>query len=459
MNTSTTTFAARLEGIAGAENVSVQPKECAKYAVDGHTPSAVVRPGSAEEAAEIVRFAAAEKLAVIPCGGRTKLCIGMPPSRYGIALDMTRLDQVAHYDPGDLTLSVDAGMRLKDLAKMLKAKGQFLPLGAPFFETSTVGGTIASGVDTPLRQGYGTARDYLIGAEFVTGEGARGKSGGRVVKNVTGYDLHKLLIGSLGTLAVITRLNFRTFPRPAVRRGFLAAFKDEQEAVGFRQKVISSPLTPSLLEIVSPEATRILFGAGSPIASLLAGGSSWHVCAGFEGTQEVCERYTRELPRIAQEAGSQDALLLREAQYAGLAERLREAVPLLMRSSPQPVVFRFSGLPAETTTLVRALRSFAASTWIPSAQVLRGRSALYLALLATGLEESLFKQVAYFWKSVESLRGKIEFHASIPYCPAEWKRELNIWGAPRLDVAMMQRVKKAFDPQGILAPGRFVGGI
>jgi glycolate oxidase FAD binding subunit len=459
MKTSTPGIASQLEEIVGATNVSARPNECGKYAVDGQTPSAVVRPESADETAEIVQFAAREKLAVIPCGARTKVGIGMPPSRYDLALDMTRLDQVAHYDPGDLTLSVDAGMRLKNLAKLLGEKGQFLPLDVPFLETSTVGGAIAAGVDSPLRQGYGTTRDYLIGAEFVTGEGKRGKSGGRVVKNVTGYDLHKLLIGSLGTLAVITRLNFRTFPKPAVRRGFLAAFESEQEAVGFRQKLFSSPLTPSLLEIVSPEATRILFGASSPIASLLTGGSSWHACVGFEGTKEVCERYARELPRLAQGAGSHDALLVREAHYAGLAERLREAIPLLLQSSPQPVVFRFSGLPAETTTLVRGLRSFAASTWIPSAQVLRGSSGVYLSLLPTGQEESVLKQVAYFWKSVESLRGKVEFQVSIPFCPAEWKQELGVWGAPGENFAIMRRVKKAFDPQGILAPGRFVGGI
>ena len=184
------------------------------YAIDGFIPAAVARPSTTEEAAEIVRFAAKDKLAVVPVGACTKLSIGATPARYDIALDMSALSQISHYDPADLTVSVEAGMPLATLNATLREHNQFLPLLVPFYSQATVAGTIASGIDSPLRQAYGTARDFLLGAEFIDGTGALVKSGGRVVKNVTGYDLHKLLIGSLGTLAVITRLNFRTFPAP-----------------------------------------------------------------------------------------------------------------------------------------------------------------------------------------------------------------------------------------------------
>ncbi len=128
---------------------------------------------------------------------------------------MTRLNKVIAYDPGDLTLSVEAGVPLAKLAQVLAEHRQFLPLAVPFVNRTTIGGLIASGVDSPLRQFYGTARDFLLGMEFVTGEGVAAKSGGRVVKNVTGYDIHKLMIGALGTLGVITRVNFKTFPDAA----------------------------------------------------------------------------------------------------------------------------------------------------------------------------------------------------------------------------------------------------
>src|SRR5439155_5999767 len=131
-----------------------------------------------------------------------------------------------------------------DLAAPLYKQKQFLPLPVPFYFESTIGGIIASGVDSALRHSYGTARDFLIGAEFIDGTGHLCKSGGRVVKNVTGYDLHKLLIGSLGTLAVITRLNFRTFPAPVSSRGFVASFASAENALALRRSIVESPLNP-----------------------------------------------------------------------------------------------------------------------------------------------------------------------------------------------------------------------
>src|SRR6202011_5417305 len=120
-----------------------------------------------------------------------------------------------------------------------------------------------AGSDSPLRYAHGTARDFLLGMEFVTGEGAQAKSGGRVVKNVTGYDLHKLLIGSLGTLAVITRVNFRTFPLPPAQGTFIASFTDAESAFGFCRAIAQSVLTPQVLEVADPGAAHLLLSAGS----------------------------------------------------------------------------------------------------------------------------------------------------------------------------------------------------
>src|SRR6266852_4850596 len=259
MTKTSANLAARLESLIGASHVTADPSICADYAVDAILPSAVAKPASAEEVAAIVRFAALEKLAIVPCGNRTKLRIGMPPYRYDLALDMTALNQIAHYDPGDLTLSVDAGFPIAKLNALLFEHKQFLPLLVPWYSGGTIGGTITSGVDSPLRQFYGTARDFLLGAEFVEGAGKLCKSGGRVVKNVTGYDLHKLPIGSLGTLAVITRLNFRTFPASiAGSRGFVASFPSAEGALALRRAILQSPLTPLTLDILSPGLAQIL---------------------------------------------------------------------------------------------------------------------------------------------------------------------------------------------------------
>ncbi len=188
MSTAGATVGSRLADIVGPQHVIADPALVASFAVDDEKPSAAVRPQSPAQIVDIVKFAAKEQLAIVATGARTKLGIGLPPRQYDIALDMTRLDHVVAYDPGDLTLSVEAGIPLHKLGGILAEHRQFLPLGVPYSNQTTIGGTIASGVDSPLRQMYGTARDYLLGMEFVTGEGIAAKSGGRVVKNVTGYD-------------------------------------------------------------------------------------------------------------------------------------------------------------------------------------------------------------------------------------------------------------------------------
>src|SRR5215467_1040820 len=342
MSSASSNFAAHLETAVGPSQVSADPAVCSQYAVDEVIPSAVAKPTSAEQVAEIVRFAALEKVALIPCGHRTKLEIGMPPSRYDIALDMTGLHQIAHYDPGDLTVSVDAGAGFNDLAAPLYQQKQFLPLAVPFYFESTIGGIIASGVDSSLRYAYGTARDFLIGAEFVDGTGRLCKSGGRVVKNVTGYDLHKLLIGSLGTLAVITRLNFRTFPAALSSRGFVISFRAPEDAFTFSRLVESTPFRPASIDLISPLLMQMFLEAEKnspepPVAPLRGKfpADSWHLCVSVEGTPEVCERASREFAQLSALPAAKPAQLitLDEALGADLWHYLGQSIPLLLEAS------------------------------------------------------------------------------------------------------------------------------
>lgn len=451
--------AVKLENAVGEAFVRTQTSVLEEYAIDGVTPKILVRPASADETASVVRIAADEKLGVIPSGARSAMGVGMPPTAYDVALDMTRVTGIANYDPGDLTVSVNAGMPLRELARTLGEKNQFLPLAVPQFEKATVGGAIATGLDSPLRQFYGTPRDFLIGAEFVDGTGALAKSGGRVVKNVTGYDFHKLLSGSLGTLAVITRLNFRTYPVPPSRRGLLASFPDETRALGFGKAIAASALTPIVLEVVSPECAAILFRKEAPFASLRTAKMEWTVCVGFEGTEEVCERYARELTRLAREAVAQNAVVVNDPQFAILLEIVREAPVTMRDAAPQAVVMRFTALPSDMADLLRALGSFAGSSWMTPAVLVRAGAVVYVALLPREGEESARRQMEYFWTSVASLRSKLELRGSLVFCPAEWKAALNVWAHVSSDPEMESRVKKAFDPSGVFARGRFVGGM
>jgi len=453
----------RLEGILGPGQVRSDSATLVSYAVEGAIPSAVAQPANAAAVSETVRFAAAEKLALIPCGGRTKLCMGMPPRRYDLALDLTHLSRIVYYDPGDLTVSAEAGMPLADLDSALAAHGQFLPLGPPFSARATVGGAIASGVDSPLRQFYGTARDFVIGAEFVTGTGAPAKSGGRVVKNVAGYDLHKLLIGSLGTLAVITGVNFKTFPLPPQRRTFVAHFADDQGALVLRRLIGASRLSPSTLEILSPEAARLLAstkdaGAQSdPRAWFHA--EDWTLCAGFESSPEVCERYARELGRLAEEAQAAGGHLLQEKDSLALQAAIGRAAPIFLLASPAAVIFKVGLLPGKFSAVFAGLREIADRASLPSALLARGSGTVYFAFLPAGLDGQTVARLSRVAGAVFDLAAAQDGHAMIPWCPLEMKRLVNIWGPARPDFALMRSLKETFDPHVILSPGRFVGGL
>ena len=454
-------LATRLETLVGSDRVRATESSLQDFAIDGRTPMAVLQPRSGEEVAEIVKFAAAEKLAVVACGSRSKLEVGMPPRRYDLALDMTGLRQIAHYDPGDLTVSVDAGMPLSELAKTLAAKNQFLPLAVPCSATSTVGGAIASGIDSTLRQQYGAARDFLIGAEFVDGTGKRCKSGGRVVKNVTGYDLHKLLIGSLGTLGIITRLNFRTFPMPDLRSAHLATFSTMEAALNFHASLLRSGLPFSNLELFDSEFSTLLAASsnkvgGSPPESLATGG--WHVFASFEGSAAVLERITRELQKVADQAQTMrnETLDLQRTQL--MKDALREAFDWLRRTAPGVGLLRMV-LPQIKSGDVAELLNLSHQSPLRAAFVLRACNVAYLTLLADSEDEqsnaALEPAVSELFSRMESKRGS----ATLLHAPLWLKHRVDVWGAKRADFSLTQRVKQAFDPQNIFAPGRFVGGI
>ena len=459
----TANFAPRLESALGASQVIADPAVCSEYAVDEIAPTVIAKPSSAEQAAEIVRFAALEKLALIPCGNRTKLGIGMPPSRYDLALDMTGLNQITHYDPGDLTLSVDAGTNFNEFAVPLYNQKQFLPLSVPFYFESTIGGIIASGVDSSLRHSYGIARDFLIGAEFVDGTGRLCKSGGRVVKNVTGYDLHKLLIGSLGTLAVITRLNFRTFPAAPASRGFVASFPSLEDALAFRNLVEASPLRPSSIELVSPPLLQLFLeaeknAAEAPLSPLHGKfpDDSWHLCVSVEGTPEVCDRATREFEKLAAslETKKMQLTILNENEGADLWHYIGQAIPLFLESYPSAAIFKITLLPNRMSALLSQLHALAGQASLNHATLARSCGVVYFAILQASDDAKSLDGLGRAASAIFALCTKENASATLPWCPTALKRRVSVWGARRPDFTLQHKLKFAFDPQDLFAPGR-----
>jgi glycolate oxidase FAD binding subunit len=389
---------------------------------------------------------------VIPTSGRTKLGIGMLPQRYDLALDLTRMNRILAFDPADLTLGVEPSVRFIDLERELAAKKQFLPLAPAFAARATIGGMVASAADSPLRHAYGSARDQLLGMEFVTGAGMAAKSGGRVVKNVTGYDLHQLLAGSLGTLAVITRLNFRTFPLPTEERMFVAAFAGMDGALEFCRAIAKSPLQPRLVEALNPAAARIIAAGRVPAGR-------WPVAVSAAGHPAVVARHERDLSRMAGELRAAHFAALegpeREALFAALCEFPR----LILEAFRGAVIFRLPILPEAMPGLLRDIIAVSERHELDLAILVRAVGIVYAAVLAPAGDTSGESQIAVACRNFMHASLNAGARPMIEYCPTALKRHVNVWPPAGQDQALAKRLKSVFDPHGILAPGRFLGGL
>ncbi|HEU0168162.1 MAG TPA: FAD-binding oxidoreductase, partial [Chloroflexota bacterium] len=245
--------------------------ELSWYSVDGLAPSVAAYPSSTAEAAAVVREAADNGWAVLPRGGGTQLDLGAPPRAFDVALCLANLNRVVEYEPADLVVTVEAGIRLGELQRILGEHGQFLALDPPLAEKATIGGILAANASGPQRVRYGTARDLLLGIKVVTADGRVTKSGGRVVKNVTGYDMGKLYTGSLGTLGLIAEASFKLAPLPQREATVLASFADVPSAYTAARTLYKSALPLRACELLSPAAHS---GDGCTLAVWLGGGEA-----------------------------------------------------------------------------------------------------------------------------------------------------------------------------------------
>lgn len=244
-----------------------------------------VYPASADETAAILRLANERGIGVIPAGGGSDPIVSRGHTE--VVLHTDRLTEVEHYDPADLTVGIGAGMTVSQLNAMLHADHLMFACDPPLADRATIGGILASNAQGPMRHGYGALRDFCIGIRFVTGDGRKAKGGGRVVKNVAGYDLMKLLIGSNGGLAVITSASFKLFPTPRQTRTFIAEFATLHEALKFRDKIVGSPVGPMCLELISPRARSMMRPGMTD--------DVWVICVRGAGSDAVLARYRQEL--------------------------------------------------------------------------------------------------------------------------------------------------------------------
>jgi FAD/FMN-containing dehydrogenase len=241
-----------------------------RFAIAGHAPRAALRPTSREELAEALRAGASGRLAVVPWGGGVGLARADAPARYDLALDLTALDQVVAYEPDDFTLTAECGVSLAALTEAVAARGQELPLECAHATRATFGGVLAANAVGPRRLRFGSPRDRVLGASFVLGDGTMAKTGGRVVKNVAGYAVHRLLCGSRGALGVLVEATIKLAPAPHARLALVWSLDAGMLADGARYAALAR-LEPAWWVVLGREAARGIPGLPDAPFVMVAG--------------------------------------------------------------------------------------------------------------------------------------------------------------------------------------------
>jgi glycolate oxidase FAD binding subunit len=391
-------------------------------------PGVIAQPSTVAEAASVVEAAGADGRAIIPWGGGTGQAYGYFPQRADILLDLTRLTRVIAVEPGDLTITVEAGATLSDVQTTLAPHNQFLPLDPPSPERATIGGILATDAFGPSRPHYGKARDYLIGLTVIDAQGRLVKGGGKVVKNVTGYDTPKLHIGGLGTLGVLVEATFKVMPRPETSSPALFELEAEMPAAtvaAFLHRVCAE--TAPALRLLRDEG-------GRRIVAFLYSGAPPVVKDARAQAHEIAARQRiaalRSLPR-----GMESAFSARAAPADAL-------------------VVRVAGLPADEYARHEAL----ARTLGPILQRIDTYPGSGEALLVLSGDFEVVAAARHLIGWAGESAARVAF-VQAPAALRDPAAGIPLWSPLPPSLRLMRRLKETLDPAGILNPGRFLDGL
>ncbi len=438
-----------LLGIAGEDGLSSQPENLATVAVDGQTPKAIVRPATAEQAAAFLKYASQHDLKVAIRGSGTRSGLGNPIAGLDLVLSTERMAAITEYSPADLMIGVQAGAKLSEIEAELEKHGQFLPIESPAFgRGATIGGAIATNSSGPLRLMYGPARDWLIGAKFALADGTLAKGGGKVVKNVAGFDMIKLFIGSLGTLGLIYDLNFKLMPLPPAFATLITPFNDSKLACQVALKIIDAGLFPAALTVVDRGGAR---GLGLPEneATLLVE---------VRNTVQAVERQVRDITTLCRSVGelATEVVSERAAQkklwQAVTDFGYRESLP------DQSFTLKISALPDRSADLLATAHRLAAHHKLELALLSHAGHGLSWLTAEYADEEAALQTIQALTTWAEQHGGSVAAERA----PLSLKRRLDdVWGSALSEgeLKLMQALKEKLDPAKTLNPGRFTAKI
>jgi glycolate oxidase FAD binding subunit len=412
--------------------------------IDEFGPVPAVQPESIPELSEVVRRAVAEGSAVYPLGGRTMLNFGLPPTKPGVAVDLRRLDRVLDFPARDMTITVQAGITMRRLQEITAAENLRLPIDVPFADKATLGGAIATNCSGPHRYGFGTLRDYVIGISVINDEGQETKAGGRVVKNVAGYDLCKLHVGALGTLGIISHVTLKLRPLPEHQA--LVALWCEKDLTALLDRLHGTGTRPVVITVVHPLGADAIVPTGEGLGVDL--GDGWLVVVGFEGNDE---NVNWQIQQLQCEVSGLGIPLSRDWRDE-MGRRAWNALTDFPMSKPASVTFQANLLPSGTASYCERL-----AEW--------GDRVVFHAHAGNGIVIGHLNPAMTLEEAAPRVRQLLDAAAAHPgnlillRCPPAWKKVLPVWGNPRPDNWLMKVVKDKLDPRGLFNPGQFVAGI
>ena len=420
------------------------------YAVDGMSPARVEKPGAVDDLARLLADSHAGGQAVIPFGGRTRMSVGNVPERYDTALDLGGLDSEVDHVPGDLTVVAAAGVRIGSLQDRLARSAQRLPFEPPKPDIATIGGAVASNPTSLTGISFGGIRDWVIGMRIVLGDGTDTRTGGRVVKNVQGYDLHRLHTGAYGSLGVIAEVAFKLIPLPANTRTVAAWFSSPEGATTTAQTVLDSPILPEALSILAgPQLPNV--PTGQPTYSTPDENENYLLLARVTGGTAAV---TRQADMVTGAAGASaaDGYEVMDQDEAGPLWGMAQGDHF----DPEGLTARIVVKPLAMESVLINLETHRSRYRGPDASVV-GHMGFGVFLINWPSGKNFDGQkLAEFAFSLAKRHGGI---AIIERCPTSVKMNTDVFGDVGSSIEIMKRIKRQYDPGRVLNPGRFAGRI
>ncbi|MDE0687946.1 MAG: FAD-binding oxidoreductase [Candidatus Poribacteria bacterium] len=436
-----------LQGIVGESGILLE-EQVAAYTFDGYVPKAVVLPTSVQEIQEILQFAVNQNLSVMPAGAGTKLGIGNLPQKVDIVLATTRLNSVVEYEPADLTVTVEAGIRLKDLQTELAKHRQYLVLNPPSADHCTIGGIVATNASGSFRLRHGTARNQVLGLRVVQADGTVVKSGGKVVKNVAGYDLNKLYIGAFGTLGIITEVTLKLSPIPVQEAILTADFQNVQDAADTGLAIVGSQTLPMFVNLfVNSDPTRAK-------TETPADENKPMLVVGFGGDPETVAWQLTQCQGIMEQNGAIGVTIAEDESVQHLQEAVQE-----FSADDKNTESVVAKLNLKRTDLAEFATQIVEANWTRNVQMMvllgSGVVSVNIPVASDTDYQSLADALTRLRQTAMSKQGNL----IIEIAPPELKRHIDVWGSVEGTLSLMKQIKAKFDPTGLLNPGRFISSI